>query len=216
MFTYMNRHEVQSYDWVVENGFAQPVGLLLVKFICFMNPGKYKGNKVEPVWQYKPDKSEWWDNLAGEPDEHIKSRYSIRLLIRAITKVTQIPEVLPNFQNRVLPWLLQTFGDKVAFNIATRNSRFLEESLELVQSTGLCAEEAHMLVDWVFNRPTGEPFQEVGGVMVTLAALCLANDLDMYENGEKELDRIWSAIDKIRNKDLMKPNYSPHEKAHSS
>lgn len=211
----MNKLRVQSYDWLVEDGHAFPIGKLGSQFICFMESGNYKGSEVEPVWQYKPERSKWWDNLVGEPDEHIKNRYPTRLLIRAATEDI-MPPADPNFQERVRPWLLQTFGEKIANNITKRNHRFLEESLELVQATGLCSEEAHMLVDWVFNRPVGEPFQEVGGVMVTLAALCLANDLDMYENGEKELDRIWSCIDQIRNKENMRPNYSSHEEAHSS
>ncbi|MEX0409334.1 hypothetical protein ABGN05_27200 [Aquibium sp. LZ166] len=39
-------------------------------------------------------------------------------------------------------------------------------------------------------RDLGEPHQEVGGVMVTLAALCAANGLDMERSGAQELDRI--------------------------
>ena len=46
------------------------------------------------------------------------------------------------------------------------------------------------LVDYVWSRPIGEPEQEVGGVMVTLAAYCLAADLDMHAAGETELARI--------------------------
>jgi hypothetical protein len=86
-----------------------------------------------------------------------------------------------SFQEQVQPWLTKCFGTVIASDKVERNHRFLEESLELVQATGCTQSEAHQLVDYVFNRPVGEPAQEVGGVMVTLAALCLANRLDMRQ-----------------------------------
>lgn len=113
------------------------------------------------------------------------------------------------FQARVQPWLMACFGPEIAGDREERNHRFLEEALELVQSCGCTASEAHQLVDYVFGREVGEPAQEVGGVMVTLAALCLANGLDMHENGETELARIWSKVDAIREKQAAKPKHSP-------
>ena len=90
-----------------------------------------------------------------------------------------------------------------------RNHRFLEEALELVQSLGCTRSEAHQLVDYVFGRPAGEPKQELGGVMVTAAALCWPNELDMDEAAETELARVWKKIDIIRAKQLAKPKHSP-------
>lgn len=113
------------------------------------------------------------------------------------------------FQNRVDPWLLACFGREIAYNRVERNHRFLEEALELVQSCGCTAGEAHQLVDYVFGRPEGEKVQEAGGVMITLAALCLAQGIDMDEAGEQELRRIWSKIDAIRAKQAAKPEHSP-------
>lgn len=113
------------------------------------------------------------------------------------------------FQQRVHPWLLACFGELIAGDREERNHRFLEESLELVQSTGCTASEAHQLVNYVFGRPVGEPAQEVGGVMVTLAALCLANGLDMHDAGEVELARIWTNVEAIRAKQAAKPKHSP-------
>jgi hypothetical protein len=69
--------------------------------------------------------------------------------------------------------------------------------------------EAHQLVDYTFDRPVGELHQEVGGVMVTLAALCLASNANMHESGETELARIWTKIEKIRAKQAAKPKHSP-------
>lgn len=113
------------------------------------------------------------------------------------------------FQNRVKPWLLECFGEMIAKDKEERNHRFLEESLELVQACGCTPSEAHQLVDYVYNRSIGVKYQEVGGVMVTLAALCLAQDLDMHESGEIELRRIWGTVKEIRKKQTEKPKHSP-------
>lgn len=121
------------------------------------------------------------------------------------------PSAALAFQQRVQPWLLECFGAEIAADRMERNHRFMEESLELVQSLGCTASEAHQLVDYVFGRPVGDPPQEVGGVMVTLAALCLANGLDMHDAGEVELARISVPVlvAKIRAKQAAKPKHSP-------
>jgi hypothetical protein len=113
------------------------------------------------------------------------------------------------FQARVQPWMMACFGAMIAGDAEERNHRFLEESLELVQACGCTATEAHQLVDYVYGRAVGEKVQEAGGVMVTLAALCLAQGLDMHDAGEKELARIWTKVEQIRAKQAAKPKYSP-------
>jgi hypothetical protein len=113
------------------------------------------------------------------------------------------------FQRRVQPWLLACFGAEIAADTDERNHRFLEEALELVQACGATQDEANQLVDYVYGRPVGERAQEVGGVMVTLAALCLAQKLDMHEAGDTELTRIWTKVEQIRAKQLTKPKHSP-------
>lgn len=112
-----------------------------------------------------------------------------------------------NFQERVKPWLEKCFGVKEARNLKERNHRFLEEALELFQAGGCNAQEAHKIVDYVYGRQKGEIKQEVGGVMTTLAALCLANDVDMHAEGEAELERIWKVVDQIRTKQESKPQF---------
>lgn len=113
------------------------------------------------------------------------------------------------FQERVAPWMLECFGYDISGDTQERNHRFLEEALELVQASGCSAGEAHKLVDYVYGRPDGDINQEVGGVMVTLAAHCLAHRVDMHEAGETELERIWGKVDLIRSKQAAKPNHSP-------
>lgn len=114
-----------------------------------------------------------------------------------------------NFQANVAPWLMACFGEEISNDRVERNHRFLEESLELVQSLGCTHNEANQLVNYVFSRPDGDPPQEVGGVMVTLAALCLANQMDMHRAGEIELARIWTKIEQIRKKQATKPKHGP-------
>ena len=114
-----------------------------------------------------------------------------------------------NFQMRVQEWMQDCFGAAISKDRTERNHRFLEEALELVQAGGCTQSEAHQLVDYVFNRPVGELNQEVGGVMVTLAALCSAHDTDMADAGETELARVWTKVEAIRAKQAAKPKHSP-------
>ncbi|WP_283196567.1 hypothetical protein [Rhizobium sp. BT04] len=116
-----------------------------------------------------------------------------------------------SFQMRVHKWMLVCFGAEVTADIPERSHRFLEEALELTQSIGCTREEAHQLVDYVFDRPAGVPGQEVGGVMLTLAALCEPAGLDMRIDGENELFRVNQPdiIAKIRRKQETKPHRSP-------
>lgn len=116
---------------------------------------------------------------------------------------------VPDFQSRVKPWMDACFGPEISADKIERNHRFLEEALELVQANGCTKSEAHQLVDYVYGRDIREINQEVGGVMVTLAALCLANGIDMHQGGETELARIWTKVEKIRAKQAAKPMHSP-------
>jgi hypothetical protein len=113
------------------------------------------------------------------------------------------------FQARVHSWMLRCFGNELTQDRDERNRRFLEEALELVQSLGCTKEQASTLVTYVFARPSGDPGQEVGGVAVTLAALCHANQLDMCSEATKEITRIEDPqiTIKIREKQLRKPTH---------
>jgi hypothetical protein len=126
----------------------------------------------------------------------------------ASARIRPEPNGVPPFQQRVQPWMMACFGAEISADVVERNHRFLEEALELVQSTGCTASEAHQLVDYVFGRDVGETHQEIGGVMVTLAALCLALGEDMHAAGETELARIWTKVEKIRAKQAAKPKHS--------
>lgn len=131
-----------------------------------------------------------------------------RLLDAARQEGAPAGEVV-TYQARVHEWVVACFGEEVARDGRERNHRFLEEALELVQAAGCTTSEAHQLVDYVFGRAVGEPGQEVGGVMNTLAALCNAHGLDLDGEAEKELARVWTISDRIRAKHAAKPKHSP-------
>jgi len=116
--------------------------------------------------------------------------------------------LIGDFQTKVDLWMLSCFGEEISKDKLERGDRFLEESLELLQSGGYSRERVQALTDYVYNRPIGDPEQEVGGVSVTLAAYCSAHDLRVKHCAEKELDRIWDNIDKIREKQANKPTGS--------
>lgn len=104
------------------------------------------------------------------------------------------------YQHRVGSWILSCFNQDIAKNKQERVYRFLEEALELAQSLNCSKDDANKLVEYVFNRPIGNPKNEVGGTIVCIAALCNACGIDMEEAAEDELERVWDIKDKIRKK----------------
>lgn len=146
-----------------------------------------------------------FDLSAGLFGRHVSSW----LHLTGATIATHATKQPVAFQQRVKFWILSCFGVEISNDKVERNHRFLEEALELVQSTGCTQSEAHQLVNYVFGRPVGEPFQEVGGVQVTLAALCEAHGIDSNQAAETELTRIWAKIEQIRAKQAAKPKHGP-------
>lgn len=113
-----------------------------------------------------------------------------------------------DFQRGVDAWMDACFTAEIKADVQERCDRFVEESLEFVQAAGYSAARAHALVDYTFGRPPGEINQEVGGVMVTLAAMCNTLRVDIGGAAETELARVWTKIDKIREKQAAKPTGS--------
>lgn len=125
------------------------------------------------------------------------------------TMQTEAIKTMIPFQTKVSGWMLDCFGREISRDKVERNHRFLEEALELMQACGGTQDEAYQLVRYVFNRPVGEKDQEVGGVMVTLAALCAAQGIDMERAGYRELNRISGpeVMQAIRKKQQQKPKF---------
>ena len=135
-----------------------------------------------------------------------EARDAVEKAVREALRVKPVEQ----FQARVQPWMLACFSAEISTDRVERGDRLLEEVLELLQSGGYDPARVEALRDYVWGRPAGEPSQEVGGVMVTLAAYCLAHDLDMHDAGEVELARINQPeiIEKIRKKQAAKPKRS--------
>lgn len=112
------------------------------------------------------------------------------------------------FQDAIRGWMREVFAGQSGKDLQTRIYRFIEEALELAQSLGCTQEKAHQLVDYVFGRPVGEPGQELGGTMTTLAALANAADLEMGFESHREFMRINKPeiMQKIRDKQASKVN----------
>lgn len=109
------------------------------------------------------------------------------------------------FQQHVTDWALGCFGATIVGDRRERSFRFIEEAIELVQSSGLTKEEVHQMVDHVFSRPVGKLDQEVGGVQVTLGVFCTSHQIDLEDASRVELNRIWEKMEQIRGKQLEKP-----------
>lgn len=156
---------------------------------------------------------QWWAAHPYCNDDkapyRIKKQIAWDAYYKAATSKAKQPPA-DDYQDRVAKWMVDCFTPEIAADKLERNDRFIEEALELVQSLDYSADRAHELVEYVFNRPKGEPSQEVGGVMVTLAALCSPNGLEMMKSGETEYARINqpAVIEKIRTKQATKPTGS--------
>lgn len=107
---------------------------------------------------------------------------------------------------RVRAWLVKCFGRGVLMDQEERALRFGEESLELIQSLGITRAQALALVKQVYDKPAGEPFQELGGTTVTLASLCVVTGLNAEDAYRTELIRCErpEIMDKIRTKHATK------------
>lgn len=196
----MNNKDIDNHKWVVGGMKAWAIGTDL-EYISFVEDGTYEGVDLETIWQYKHIGETWWDNLEGEPTMELRAQYSVRQIIRLATESKFLNPDDHSFQGRVLPWVISCFGLEILNDAPKRTYRFLEEALELVQACGCSREDIYSLIDVIYDKQPGKVPQEVGGVMVTLAALCLAKKLDMEHCAERELAFNWTRIEQLRTKE---------------
>lgn len=107
---------------------------------------------------------------------------------------------------RVRQFLLDAFPDDPVIRPKVRVLRFLEEALELAQSIGITKEKALEQLEYTYARPIGEPRQEFGGTVFTLAAVGLALDMDLDTAGHDAVDEAYGRIEQIREKQKTKPS----------
>ena len=75
-------------------------------------------------------------------------------------------------QKLVSDWAINAFGKEEATNPNQRGLRLVEEAIELAQCAGCDPIKLHDLIDYIYSRPKGGVYQEIGGVSVTLLAFC--------------------------------------------
>lgn len=95
-------------------------------------------------------------------------------------------------QRRVNEWAVDAFGVGQAINPKQRALRLLEEAVEAYQAVGGDKVIAHLTVDIMFERPVGNPVQELGGVGVTLLALAASLGVSADQEEAREIARIFS------------------------
>ena len=91
-------------------------------------------------------------------------------------------------QKIVYEWVARCFGTED--DGPERAKRVLEEAMELAQAEGLDEAFAVKLLDRVYARPPGEPYQEAGGLGMTLLAYCAAKGFDADGAERDELARV--------------------------
>lgn len=99
-------------------------------------------------------------------------------------------------QAEILQWANTTFGIATADNTGERIRRFSEESIELIQATGLDKQALHDIIDHVYAKPAGDIAQEIGQVGVSLLGLSEHLGVMADDEERKEFDRIpdyWQA-----------------------
>lgn len=87
-------------------------------------------------------------------------------------------------------WVHDTFGEDCALDCTERAKRVLEEAIELAQASGVSEDDVDFITHYVYRRDVGEIDQEVGGVAITLAALCTANGLNLETEMWREIRRV--------------------------
>lgn len=91
----------------------------------------------------------------------------------------------------VKDWITRVFGLRT-LNLRFRAERVLEEALELAQAAGYPQEKIAALTAKVYANPPGRLRQEVGGVAISVLALCETAGISADECEEQEIQRVLS------------------------
>lgn len=108
-------------------------------------------------------------------------------------------------QKTCFAWVVATLGDRLAESREERTLRFLEEAIELAQAQGIEEKRVNTMTAYVYDRPVGEPQQEMAGCLFTLACLAEAEGVDIEHITWGELARVLRRITEVRAKHFQKP-----------
>lgn len=111
-----------------------------------------------------------------------------------------------SLQARIGNWVVAALGADGLRDARERALRTAEEAIELAQACGVRREVLHRLVDYVLDRPVGDPAQEISGVLITVYSVACALEISADEALEAELRRIQSpeVMEKIRRRQAEK------------
>lgn len=133
--------------------------------------------------------------LAGIPCDANEIKASTALSLAATIRAratapaeTEKPETGEAFQARALTLFEAAIGDDPS-DLPERVARFAEEALELAQALHMTEDDARRVLEYVFGRPRGEPAQEFGGTLATLAVLASYAGEDLMRCGEADIAR---------------------------
>lgn len=103
-------------------------------------------------------------------------------------------------QERVDEWMRFVFTETERTDAPERALRTAEEAIELTQAVGVDAATMHRLVDYVFERPVGDPAQEIAGILVTVYSMATAIGADAETVFHREMTRVHKSevIDRCR------------------
>lgn len=79
--------------------------------------------------------------------------------------------MLKTFQKLIWNWGVAAFGPRHMTSKYERALRMLEEAMELAQACEVSKEKAMLSLDYVYARPVGDAYTELGDVLMTTLAL---------------------------------------------
>lgn len=113
---------------------------------------------------------------------------------------------LLEFQLSVESWVRSTFGNVVLMHKEERCLRALEEVTELAQCGAVTREQAHAIIDQVYDKPVElNPSKEIAGSLLTILGTAYAFGVHNVEEPlNVEMCRVWKNQEKIRQRQLTK------------
>ena len=87
-------------------------------------------------------------------------------------------------------WGQRCFGEAHMADTRVRSLRLVEEAVELAQAYDVPREQLLKLIEHVYGRPRGDPWREMGGVLMTAAVLCEWHEWSMEDVMVDELSRV--------------------------
>lgn len=96
-----------------------------------------------------------------------------------------------SLQHKIYRWMDYTFRGMLDWaSVNERVRRLTEEVTEVAQASGMSREEMHRMVDFVYDRPSGDLEQEVAQAGLCLYGLAESLHVDLEEEVSSELARV--------------------------